>query len=131
MIKIQLALMRVGEPELQAFVGKDVVKHLTLLHDVITVDKLADMLLVRHGADLFTNANRAIREAIFASLPADQAQELADLIAAPAYGDAYRRLAKLDCRADSETLQQLCMFFSVSLPVVAEEAEESAEALEG
>lgn len=131
MIKIQLALMRVGEPDLQAFVGQDVVKHLKLLHDVITVDKLADILLTRHGAALFTNDSRAICAAIFASLPLEQARELADLIAAPSQGDAYMRLATLDCRADAETLQQLCKFFSVPFPVAEKEAEESVEELEG
>lgn len=131
MIKIQLALMRVGEPDLQAFVGQDVVKHLQLLHDVITVDKLADILLVRHGAALFSNANRAIREVIFASLPFEQARELADLIAGTLKEDPYVRLAKYDCRADSARLQQLCNFFSIPFHNAEKEAEEIIEDVEG
>jgi superfamily II DNA or RNA helicase len=124
MIKIQLALMRIGEPTLQALVGHEVVQHLTLLHDVVTADKLADILLMRHGADLFIK--RDIRLAIFDSLPFDQAKELADCMTTPSLADPYARLAALACRPGSDTLHQLCEFFSVSLDVVLDEDQDDA-----
>ncbi len=124
MIKIQLALMRIGEPTLQALVGNEVVQHLSLLHDVVTADKLADILLMRHGPDLFVN--RDIRLAVFESLPSDQAKELADGVTAPSSASPYARLAALACRPGSDTLHRLCAFFSVPLPAAPDQEEDDA-----
>jgi DNA repair protein RadD len=130
MIKIQLALMRMGDPALQIFVGQDVVEHLRLLHDVVTSDKLANILLTRHGPALFTNANRNLRRAIFESLPLEQAHELADSFGAPSSFNPYAVLDALDCRAGSDTVEHLCKFFSVPIPVPNQEQNEVAEDIE-
>lgn len=76
MDRLRLLLMRIGEPRLQELVGADVIRNLSLLGQRLPADRLADVLIQRHGSSIVEDANRTIRTDLLNALSRADAESL-------------------------------------------------------
>jgi superfamily II DNA or RNA helicase len=113
--RLRLLLMRIGEPRLQDLVGKDVVRYLALMGQRVPADRLASVLIQRHGNSIVEDLNRDIRSNLLSALSRTDAEELCRLqgIADDALVDPWQALSSLPYRDGQPTQRRLKEFLGV------------------
>jgi superfamily II DNA or RNA helicase len=116
--RARYALMRVGEPELQTYVGREVVQYIALLGSTTSASGLADVLLRRWGSDLFSPTHRQLRDQVINGLPRKDAEALERLLTGRASEDPWRACLALDLSPGTAAYSKLLQFFKIPEPVL-------------
>jgi DNA repair protein RadD len=117
MSSLKHALMRIGEPELQAAVGGEAIRYLNLLGNPINPSSLADILLTRIDSDLLLDEQKVLRDQMFDALTLADATGLSASLELASSSPPYYALKSQRFPIGSNALAKLSAFFSVDVPV--------------
>jgi DNA repair protein RadD len=120
--RLRHALVRVGEPVLQRYVGSSVVKFADLLGESVSALRLADVLIERFGPQRLLETQVELVRDMFDALSADEAANLAQRFAGADVATPWNTLRQLSLPPTLENLRILCEFFGIIFAyAVAEE----------
>ena len=111
--RLRHALVRLGEPKLQRYVGDTVVRFAELFGESISAMRLADVLIERYGAQGLLETQPELVQDVFAALsPADAAALVQRCGAEPA-STAWDALYSLALPPSEDRLRIFCEFFGI------------------
>jgi len=111
--RLRHALVRLGEPNLQRYVGNSVVKFADLFGESIAAMRLADVLIERYGAQGLLETQPELVRDVFAALSSADASALVERCGAGAASTAWEALNNLALPPSAERLRIFCEFFGI------------------
>jgi DNA repair protein RadD len=111
--RLRHALIRLGEPTLQNYVGPEVVKYANLMGDKISAVHLADVLIERYGGQGLLESQPQILRDLLQGLPYEEATQLEELWSGTRTTDPWDILRKERLPLPVDRIQHLCTFFAI------------------
>lgn len=115
--RLRNALMRLGEPELQQYVGKEVVRYMSLLNQPISAGALADVLIERLGGEIISPRHSQLRDQLIMAMGKSDAIGLEELICGAASDTPWANILGQDLGDTSPKQMLVRRFFGLSEPV--------------
>jgi DNA repair protein RadD len=112
--RLRHALVRVGEPVLQRYVGEPVVNFAQLLGQTVSAMHLADVLIERYGPQGLIESQTDLLGDIFQALSREEATDLEKKCTGSSSSTPWDTLRKIPLPLQLTGIQKVCEFFGVS-----------------